>query len=223
MTTIEEINLYLKKLLEAHGIVPKSQGKWLVFEEGYKVNGETFVKSEQKQGTTIQLDVRVQLRERTLIESFAGIGMTKTEAVEDALQSFTNNSLHVLIAAFFDPDDEYVTKETWLIGDQERTVIIGDVGTRGDPPTEKSLHIAWFNQLKKLIEKTDLSGDLHWIRMYYAQMKNKQLACEILLDNEHWKPIQKGMAAIDWPKRKDFYSLRLFMIIQGSPPNEQEY
>ncbi len=217
MTTIEEINQYLKELFEAHGIIAKSQGNWLAFNEaGVKVNGEIFERPVQKHGLTIQLDIRVQIGDRTLIESFAGVGKEKEEAVQDALQNFITNSLHVITAAFFDPHDKQVTRETWIISGQERTVIIGDVGTRGKVPSEKSLHTAWFKHLEKLIKNANLSEDIHWIRMYYAQMKNQQLACEVRLDNMTWEQIQEEMAAYDWPKSQDFFSLRLFMIIQGT-------
>jgi hypothetical protein len=37
---------------------------------------------------------------------------------------------------------------------------------------------------------------------------------EVLLDNEDWEKVRNELATIDWPKAKEFFSLRVFMIIQ---------
>jgi hypothetical protein len=37
---------------------------------------------------------------------------------------------------------------------------------------------------------------------------------EVLLDNEVWQELRNELAAIDWPKGKELFSLRVFMIIQ---------
>jgi hypothetical protein len=45
-------------------------------------------------------------------------------------------------------------------------------------------------------------------------VQGRALACEILLDNEVWEEMQAEMAAIDWPCGQEFYSVRLFLVIQ---------
>ena len=38
--------------------------------------------------------------------------------------------------------------------------------------------------------------------------------CEVLLDNEVWNEMQAEMAAVDWPSGQDFYSVRVFLVVQ---------
>jgi hypothetical protein len=211
---LEETNQLLKQLFEAHGLSATIQGDWLLFqEECIKVNGEIMGERRQKQGLIIQLDIRVQVQDKTIIESFAGMGDSIEKALENGLQNFAANSLHVFIGAFFDPKDARVIKELWSIGGQKRPVIIGQLGIRGKVPTENNVHLAWFKHFEAKIKETQLTEGLHWVRLYYAQMNERQMACEILLDNEPWKHMQKEMAGIDWPKSQDFYSLRIFLIL----------
>ncbi len=211
---MKETNLLLKQLFEAHGLTATIQGDWLLFQEGgVKVNGEIVGEQRQKQGLIIQLDIRVQIQGRTIIESFAGMGDSTKAALESGLENFAHNSLHVFIGAFLDPKDDLVLREIWSIGGQKRLAIIGQMGIRGKIPTENDVHLTWFKHFEERIKKTQLTKDLHWVRLYYAQMNEQQMVCEILLDNEPWAQMQEEMAEIDWPKSKAFFSLRIFIIL----------
>ncbi|WP_145173904.1 DUF6348 family protein [Gimesia aquarii] len=77
-----------------------------------------------------------------------------------------------------------------------------------DPPTH------WLPIVKRTIEASDLSSGTHWFRCYYAQFDNKPSAIEVLLDNNDWVPIIETISDIDWPASNDFYSVRVFAVIQ---------
>ncbi|MFX0061603.1 MAG: DUF6348 family protein [Candidatus Hermodarchaeota archaeon] len=210
------MNIFLKEIFEEHGIQTQIQNDWLIFQnKNIKINGEIVSETKYENFFSVQLDVRLQIDpNKTIIESFGGIGQDKDEAILSAQQNFAVNSFHVFLAAFFDPNDDHVTKEIWSIRGKKKRVIIGNIGIRGEIPTENNVHVSWFEKFEKKIQMENLEQGIHWIRLYFAQMNNEQLECEVLLDNAHWEKMQKEMAAIDWPKSNNFFSVRIFIIIQ---------
>ncbi|MFX1255325.1 MAG: DUF6348 family protein [Promethearchaeota archaeon] len=210
------MNIFLKKIFEEHGIQTQIQDDWLIFQnKQIKINGEIVSETKYKNFFSVQLDVRLQLdTNTTIIESFGGIGQDKDEAILSAQENFAVNSFHVFLAAFFDPNDDQVTKEIWSIGGKKKQVIIGNMGIRGQIPTENNVHVSWFEKFEKKIKAENLEQEINWIRLYFAQMNNEQMECEVLLDNEPWEKMQREMAVIEWPKSKNFFSVRIFIIIQ---------
>ncbi|HEV3444731.1 MAG TPA: DUF6348 family protein [Gemmataceae bacterium] len=175
-------------------------------------------KERQHQGglsVQLQLDVRLEITSGgTIVESFAGLGETQEKAVADALHNFITNSFHVLLAAFFRSDDEQVTREEWVVGGKASRVTIGNVGIRGRPPVQGDQLVAWFKHFEEKLKKKQLGPGTHWVRLYYGQVQSKALACEVLLDNDVWEELQSEMAAVDWPSGEEFYSVRVFLVVQ---------
>src|SRR5262249_55783631 len=160
-------------------------------------------------GMSVQLDVRFEVAPgQTVIESFAGVGQTREQALADALQNFAANSFHVILAAFLERDDAQVSKEEWSMGGRKRSVTVGNVGIRGKPPVQGAQLVGWFKLFEEKLKSEQLAPGTHWVRLYYAQLRGKAIACEVLLDNEMWEEMQADMAAIDWPAGQDFYSVR---------------
>ena len=59
--------------------------------------------SERRARVSSPPDILLEIKHGlTVVESFAGIGGTRPEAVADAIRNFANSSFHVLLAAFFD-------------------------------------------------------------------------------------------------------------------------
>ncbi|MGE3821251.1 MAG: DUF6348 family protein, partial [Isosphaeraceae bacterium] len=165
---------------------------------------------------SVQIDVHVQVEpDRVLVESFAGIGLTRDKAITDGLHNFVANSFHVLLAAFYrDDEDGMVVTDHWRIDDRPRRIIIGNIGVRGRPADPEKPPIEWFTHLESKIKTSSLSPGTHWVRCYYAQMGNQPTAVEVLLDNEDWGEVRAEMETVDWPKCEQFYSVRVFLIIQ---------
>lgn len=211
-------NATLLELFRAHGVACVAQEEWIAFpDHGTRADTAIFKETQQPTGMSVQLDVRLEIDpDRTIVESFAGIGKTRREAVASAMQNFIANTFHVLLAAFFKPGDEHVTKEEWSIGGKTRQVTIGNVGIRGTPPVQGEQLVAWFKQFEENLKCYELANGTHWVRLYYGQIDHKALACEVLLDNNVWEEMQTEMAAIDWPSGRDYYSVRVFLVIKDT-------
>jgi hypothetical protein len=214
-----DVTKHLDFLLRGHGVATERHGPTLVVPgTPYRAEAEIVTDRVHAQAHSIQLDVRLQLSpDRCLIESFGGLGDTRTEAVGDAFSNFARGSLHVLLRSFLvlTSDDEQVTVESWSIDGTPRTVVIGNVLLRGRAPEEVRNPTEWFNVLEAAIRSSPLSPEAHWIRFYYAQSGGQELATEALLDNEPWYSLVESMRAFPWPASEAFYSARLFLVVQA--------
>jgi len=210
---------FLLELFGAHGVEAVPQEEWVTFPDRNLKAAASIVRTlEWQAGKTVQLDVRLEIAPgRTIIESFAGVGETREKAVADALHNFTVNSFHVLLAAFFRSDDRQVSREEWVVGGRTSRVTIGNAGIRGRPPVEGAQLVAWFKRFEERLKATELRPATHWVRLYYAHTQGKAMDCEVLLDNDVWEDMQSEMAALDWPSGDEFYSVRVFLVIEVHP------
>ncbi len=231
--TVSKANTKLLELFQAHGVKGTPQGKWIVFPEGNRRAQATISReTEHPTGWTLELDVQFEISpEQTIVESFVGLGDTRDKAITDAFTNFAANSLHVLIAAFLKtevkptqhargttaPSQEKevaIEPETWTIGGQKRTVVMGSVGTRGKLPARDANAFGWLQQFKEKLRAKSIAPGTHWVRLYYAQLKNESMGCEVLQDNSVWTELQSEMAAVKWPAADGFYSVRVFLVIK---------
>lgn len=214
---LSEINTYLFELFRSHGFTGTPQGDWVAFPtQNVKINGAIVKELKLQTNISVQFDVHLEFEPgHTIIESFAGVGETKERAILDAQKNFTLNSFYVFLAAFFGVQDEKVVQNDWVINGQRKLVTIGKVGTRGKFPAQTEQSIAWFNQFEETLKTASaLSTGTHWVRLYYAQVGKKAIQCEVLLDNHDWPEMRSKMQATNWPPAEDFYTVRLFQIIQ---------
>jgi hypothetical protein len=166
------------------------------------------------------LDVRVVFGEderRTIVESFSGMGPTQADALRSAYQGFQQGVLHVLLAAFLGWEGEQATREEWQVGSLTKLATIGNAIRKGAGSTDfwQDLHAShWYEQLRKAIESAKLGPGVHWVRLYYGQFQGRAQATEVLLDNETWEPVQRQIDTWGWIKRDEFYSVRLFLVLQ---------
>ena len=82
-------------------------------------------------------------------------------------------------------------------------------------PTEDAA-VAWYSQLEQEIKQADIGPGTHWIRLFYSQFGNETQECEVLLDNRAWQPVQMRMRTAPWLVREEWYSARLFLILQDT-------
>lgn len=210
------VNEPLLQLFRAHGVEADPEGDWVAF-PGRAIRASAAVVREMPQtsATTVQLDVRLEIApRRTIIESFAGIGQGRDQAVANALQNFAANSFHVLLAAFFQPDDVQASREEWTVRGRPALAIMGCLGVRGRPPVPPDELGGWFPRLRAKLEEQPLRPGTHWVRAYYAQMQGRRTACEALLDNVVWVEMQEELAGFPWPAGEAFYGARLFLVLQ---------
>jgi Family of unknown function (DUF6348) len=211
------INPLLLKLLRQHGLEATNGDGWVLVRDHPRICGAVVREMQPRPHvSSIQIDIYLEIEssQRILVESFDGVGTTKEEAISDAIQKFVANTFHVLLAAFYVDEGHHVETEQWMINGRPRHVTVGNIGICGKPPNPDRPPIGWFKRLEKEIKNSPLPIGTHWVRCYYAQMKNQATAVEVLLDNDEWEPIQSSMATLDWPSVEDFYSVRIFLVIQ---------
>lgn len=212
-----ELNDILRKLLESHGVSASVQSGWVETSTGYKLAVSVVREIPSPEGTvTLQVTFYVDLPDgRLLIESFAGVGTSKEAATKDAFLNYVSNSFHVILAAITDvTNTNQVETEEWTISGRNRTVVIGAMGIRRFTKAELNPPTEWFSMVQQEIERLPLDERCHWIRCYYAQMGGKSMAIEALLDNEDSAELIDTMKRIEWPSDPDFYSLRVFLLVQ---------
>ncbi len=211
------VNELLLELFRAHGVDAEPQGDWIVF-VGKTIRAKASVVGETAENdrTSIQLDVRLEtVPGRTVIESFAGIGQTRDKAIADAFSSFAATTFHVLLAVYFGCEESpHASQEEWAIGGRTGRVTVGDVGVRGKPPVQGEELVGWFGHLRENIQEKQLRPGTHWVRLFYGQMQGRAMACEVLLNNRVWEEVQAEMAAVEWPSGQEFYSVRVFLVLQ---------
>ena len=211
------LNDILHKLLESHGVSASVHSDWIETSTGHKLAASVVREMPSPEGTVnLQLDFYVNLPdERLLIESFAGLGTSRDEAIKDGFRNYVSNSFHVILSLISDvANTDQVENEEWTINGRKRNVVIGGMGIRRftdaefNPPTE------WFSAVQKQVELLPLDEHCHWIRCYYAQMDGESMATEALLDNEKSSILVDTMKQFEWPIDSEFYGLRIFLVVQ---------
>lgn len=211
------LNDVLLKLLQSHDVPASVQSDWVETSAGFKLAASVVREMPSPEGTfNLQLDFYVDLPDgRLLIESFAGLGTSRVDAINDGFQNYVSNSFHVILSTISDfVNADQVDTEEWTINGRTRNVLIGGMGIRRityaefTPPTE------WFSTIQNRIENLPLDERCHWIRCYYAQVDGKPMAIEALLDNEESSILVDAMKQIEWPTDSEFYGLRIFLVVQ---------
>lgn len=212
----------MKALLRDHGLITCSYNR-VVLVDGQLVPAvrSTVYPPENSESDTYQLDVEVLFSEEVLRESFVGMGDTEFEAVGDALHHFEGGVLPVLRATVWErkPNDN-VTIEQWTIGDTEWTVTLGNPVIRAVDPRIVQIPDNVYEIVKSQFAAKALTGDIHWLRLFYAQMEGFKSVVEVLLDNSVWSEAQDAVGDLAWPVSGDYYSLRRFLILQRKDASE---
>jgi hypothetical protein len=212
----EELRAALSALLEGHGINTGSDGDWLTFpgRQG-KIQGLIFDLKNVHPFVSTQVDCRFSPWPGCLIcESFAGMGETREARIQNALEAFVSNSLHVLLKVFLGADCHERTNPYTITNHGVRfTVTDGHALLRANAAASPGTD--WFKGFQELLETRPLPEGTHWIRIYYAQLDGKPSALELLLDGRTWADAMPAARGLAWPRLDGFLSLRLFLVLQG--------
>lgn len=212
-----DVNDRLLEMFRAHGVEANLDGEWVVFPgRPYRANSEAFERGVHGNVKNIQLDVRLELGPyRTIVESSTGFGETIAAGAEEGFQAFLRQSFHVLLAAFFrDEPDAQVQRVSWTVGGRAAEATVGNFAVKGRSPLTGEQYQRLMADYHRLIEKQELSPGVHWVRFYAGHLDGKPIVFEALLDNLVCEPMQAAMAAWPWPKQADFYSVRLFLVVE---------
>ncbi|NEQ72652.1 MAG: hypothetical protein F6K23_05965 [Okeania sp. SIO2C9] len=211
-------NHRLKELLEEHGIRCFEEWNWIIpYGELPAIRMFWYPKPQQITGV---LQVEVLIEEGiVLVEYFAGIG-EGLDGLTDGIDSFINNSLHVLLAAFWGQNyPEQVEIERWLINNYEYDVYIGPItviGSNGNTEIPENT----FEKIEQAIKMTNLTEKYCWFRTYFGNVNGKDCVFEALANNEWWEEGEKALKSVDWVDTNLFYSFRNFIVaVKSSSEN----
>lgn len=203
----------LANMLLAHDLPSIEYKDWLLVDEQLPaMRAETFDFKEYENGAGIRLDITLLLAsKKTITESYLGIGKNKISAIQNAFQNFVANSFHVLLSAFWQiTNDDQIGIEEWEIKGKKWKVYIGNFGCKGDFNIPENL----FKIIEEQIQEENLEEDLYWLRIYYANVNNRDIMIETLKNNEAWPEMENKLKTITWDSSDKFYSLRNFIILK---------
>ncbi|MEO0973851.1 MAG: DUF6348 family protein [Pseudomonadota bacterium] len=209
----EPVSLHapLNQLIAAHGVPCAAEREWVVPHGRLPAARATW----HPKSDSGRLDVEVLFEDgRAIIECFAGVG-GGNEGIRDALQSFSANSLHVLMAALWGHHDEtQVDAEQWHIQGRDYTAYIGGFGLRGTSDTEATVPDGLFTAIEAAIKGADLSADIHWFRHFFCNVANDQIF-EALFDNKEWSAGLDALKSLAWAPSEEYYSVRNFLVLRA--------
>ncbi|NET35767.1 MAG: hypothetical protein F6K19_27700 [Cyanothece sp. SIO1E1] len=175
-------------------------------------------------GCSIRVDIEVALSdERSIIESFGDVGSTPNEALANSCYNFTTGPLHVFLSSLWNcHDDQQVLKEIWTINSNPWDVYLGNIVRKAAGGIDVPVPSELMPVIETLISAEPISQDIHWLRVYYANMPSHNQIVEVLLDNEPWEQGHDEIQNMPWPVMETFYSVRMFLMMSPIQPQPRE-
>lgn len=207
----------IERFFAAHGLKPSRRDEWVVTGGDFPaMRGEIHNHREAVNGHSVMLQIDVALGgDQVIQECFAGIGASKRDAIKNALENFSQNSLHVFLAALWDcAEPSQVSIEDWGIGDQSWKVAIGNFGIRSFHKRPVEIADGAFALIERLVRALDLNGEIFWVRTFFCNLNATDRVSEALLNNDMWKEAQDAIMSLPWAPSEDYYSVRNFMILR---------
>ena len=204
-------------MLAKHDVDTREFDGWLKSDANFPlITANISSLEEQNQGVKARLDVEIAIDEKhIIIESFADNGDSTDDAIKRNLKNFADSSLHVILSSLWKlPQGEQVAIEAWRDSQNQWDAHTGpfvrkkSVNDDDVLPPEELL-----DTVQRMVSKLSLSPNLHWLRLYYANVWDEEPIIELLLDNETWADAELEITKLDWPKLNQFYSIRLFVIL----------
>jgi hypothetical protein len=199
----------LLRLFERHDVELEPDEEWLVTDGDFPAVRTTW--HEGAEGAPGRLDVDVVIsEERHIEESFAGNGHGDAGA-RDALKAFEKTALYVLLAScWYVTDDRRIQLQSWELGIRTWDVFVGPLTvSRDDVAAPDGL----LTGLQDALRNESLSGEMHWIRLFYRRADDGSVLTEALLDNQPWAGGDRLLAQLSWPATEQGYSARCFIAL----------
>jgi hypothetical protein len=214
----EDTTAFFLELFRGHGLPCCLRDGWIVADDGcLTAQVRIFTISSTGNRICIHLDLDVRLPTgQSLLESCAGVGGTRSEAIADAIRNIADGSFHVIFLALTGRSCSHCEIESWRVGEVERQVFISPMVCRGHAPLDDPFFREWFSTMQEAIQATGLAPGIHWIRLYQFKASFMDPVSEALLDNDDWPEIQRMLARLSWPPADWFYSVRIFLLMKDA-------
>ena len=201
----------LKKLFEAHNIEFSEENEWILPNSELPAIRATWYPYESQACGLLQIEVFIE-KGVLLEECFAGFPSDKGK-LYDAFENFSQNSLHVMLSAFWEKhDNQQVEKEFWSIDNIDYAVYIGPFGNRGGDDTQPRIPENFFDHIEKAIKRMNMTDTYNWFRTFYSNLGNGEMVYEALMNNETWSEGLETLKAVYWEPSDQYYSTRNFII-----------
>jgi len=214
------LNEILAGWFEAQDVRAQSLGQWVALPVA-NAAAQLLVTKELSlpHSWTVQVVGTLQVAGLSISEPVLGRGQTFRGAVDDAVRAWQEYVFPVLLAAFLGKViPGKVEQNEALIGGIPRRVTLGSLGTWGRLPevAPGRPDLRWFDDFVTKVKSRDLSAGTHWVRLFYAQADGKPVELEVARDNHDWPELRAVISYTPWPKAKEFYSVRAFLVIQDA-------
>jgi hypothetical protein len=213
-----DANQLLAEVLQAHGLLCQDVDGWLSACGSFPMVRAIWTGRE----TGGRLDIHVLLNSETYLEeSFAGSG-AGVSGLQNGMQNFMVNSLHVVLAGLWGVvDDQQVLVEEWCVGQKTYAAYIGNFGRRASVGTnEPALPASLFKVIEANLRREPLEYDSHWCRLFFCNF-NGDFTFEALLDNGPWEAGLAALKSLPWEKREGYYSVRNFVLLRDKTSEVQ--
>ena len=200
----------LSELMKAHGVQFHIENEWIV--PYGKLPAIRAIWYPREHSGVLEIEVLLE-DERIIYECFAGFGAER-EGINSAIQNFCVNSLHVLLAAFWELNDsEQVTTEEWEINGKSYIAYIGGFGTRSNRGITPEIPENLFEVIEKTIKNELIDHKISWFRCFFCNLSG-EYTFEALRDNEIWEHGLNALKSLQWKAADGYYSVRNFLVLK---------
>jgi hypothetical protein len=213
----DEYNSFFEGWLKSHGeknVVSSPDGV-SVANNPVGFSAKTYGVEQSDKGCTAEIEFTTVLPDKRLIVDYvAGIGADAKAAKGDAIANFTLTTFHVLYSALINDKDPHLKPVMHKVHGKPRNFYIGGWGIRTQSPIDQSILDKLTEHFVARIQQLDLDEKTHWVKVVYGQHKGEIIAADITLDNVGDDRLNPAVHKSPWPKRDDFYMLKLFILIK---------
>lgn len=223
----QEVLDMIHQALIAHGISAIRGQHDVRLELGdLRFEAEIFDKEQRDSTHRLVLEIHVfspLLDTQPVIESFAGLGGTREEALAQAFGKFLLGVFHVLIEGLAKHVCENMQAEIefWQRHDARWKVYGGPVISQAAVEcTLNRAYPAFYARLEKLFAANVRSGS-HFVRIFLASYGGALVGNEVLLDNQTWPEGQELLVGQSWHHGDGYQALR--QVILALPEDKQRH
>lgn len=214
--TRRKAEAFFVKWFKSHGhedVVSDSNGVGLR-SNPVRLRASLYNSNQNADGCVVETEFRIRLAPgKEIVEFVAGVGKTEAEAIDDTLMNFTLTTYHVVYKAFLNDKDTHLDSEQLTINGQPRETILGDIYMRGNASSPIDLN-PMRPKLKAALAGLQLTNEPHWIKIVYSQNESKPMTVAVTLDNNEDQALTRTITELDWPRSKDFYMAKQFLVIK---------
>lgn len=214
--------------LIAHGMnAIRGQQDVTIQSKHLRFEAEVFDKDHQGPDHRLVLEIYVfsaLLNTQPVIESFAGFGDTREQALNQAFAKFLGGVFHMLIEGLADHvcDNMQAEVEIWRRNRASWKFWRNNVSWKiyGGPVISQATtelcsltrgYPAFYAQLEKLFTASVPPGS-HFVRTFLAGLNGTLISAEVLLDNEVWPEGENLAVRQDWDYGDGYQAIRQVIL-----------